>query len=166
MIAYTGTYRLEGDRWITQVDVAWNPEWVGTEQTRFFAIDGDVLKVHTPWRVMPNWARERPHPQHCSFSALPLNSGFALLATTGVAGLVALLLSQIAEINNLMTVRHAHRSNQTQRPKQKTRNSPAVAVACLLGGNGFRETSADQMGDQHKHQRLEFHGEGAVHHLG
>ena len=55
MIAYTGTYRLEGDRWITQVDVAWNPEWVGTEQTRFFTIDGDVLTVHTPWRVMPNW---------------------------------------------------------------------------------------------------------------
>jgi len=55
MIAYTGTYRLEDDRWITQVDVAWNPEWVGTEQTRFFAIDGDVLTVHTPWRVMPNW---------------------------------------------------------------------------------------------------------------
>ena len=25
MIAYTGTYRLEDDRWITQVDVAWNP---------------------------------------------------------------------------------------------------------------------------------------------
>jgi len=55
MIAYTGVYRLEDDRWITQVDVAWNPEWVGTEQTRFFAIDGDVLTVHTPWRVMPNW---------------------------------------------------------------------------------------------------------------
>ena len=31
MIAYTGIYRLESDRWITQVDVAWNPEWVGTE---------------------------------------------------------------------------------------------------------------------------------------
>ncbi|WP_371257708.1 lipocalin-like domain-containing protein [Synechococcus sp. KORDI-52] len=55
MIAYTGVYRLDGDRWITQVDVAWNPEWVGTEQTRFFAIDGDLLTVHTPWRVMPNW---------------------------------------------------------------------------------------------------------------
>ena len=55
MIAYTGIYRLEGDRWITQVDVAWNPEWVGTKQTRFFEIDGDVLTVHTPWRVMPNW---------------------------------------------------------------------------------------------------------------
>ena len=32
LVAYTGTYRIEGDRWITKVDVAWNPEWVGTEQ--------------------------------------------------------------------------------------------------------------------------------------
>ena len=55
MIAYTGIYRLEGDRWITKVDVAWNPAWVGTEQTRFFAIEGEQLTVHTPWRVMPNW---------------------------------------------------------------------------------------------------------------
>ena len=55
MIAYTGNYRLEGDRWITKVDVAWNPEWVGTEQTRFFQITDDILTVHTPWRVMPNW---------------------------------------------------------------------------------------------------------------
>jgi hypothetical protein len=55
MIAYTGIYRLEGDRWITKVDVAWNPEWVGTEQTRYFRIDDDKLTVTTPWRVMPNW---------------------------------------------------------------------------------------------------------------
>ncbi|MAH58197.1 MAG: hypothetical protein CMN91_07155 [Synechococcus sp. ARS1019] len=55
MIAYTGTYRLENDRWITKVDVAWNPEWVGTEQTRYFCINGNELKVNTPWRVMPNW---------------------------------------------------------------------------------------------------------------
>ena len=54
LIAYTGTYRLKEDRWITTVDVAWNPEWVGTEQTRFFQINGDLLTVHTPWRVMPN----------------------------------------------------------------------------------------------------------------
>ena len=55
VIAYTGTYRLDGDRWITQVDVAWNPEWVGTEQIRHFKIHGDQLTVTTPWRVMPNW---------------------------------------------------------------------------------------------------------------
>jgi Lipocalin-like domain len=55
LVAYTGTYRVEGDKWITKVEVAWNPEWVGTEQTRTFAVDGERLKVVTPWRVMPNW---------------------------------------------------------------------------------------------------------------
>ena len=29
LVAYTGTYRVEGDKWITKVEVAWNPEWVG-----------------------------------------------------------------------------------------------------------------------------------------
>ncbi len=56
LIAYTGTYRVEGDRWITKVEVAWNPEWIGTEQARSFKIDGARLQVLTPWRLMPNWA--------------------------------------------------------------------------------------------------------------
>ncbi|MDH5833447.1 lipocalin-like domain-containing protein [Luteimonas kalidii] len=58
LIAYTGRYRIEGDDWITEVDVAWNPAWVGTGQRRQFALDGDRLEVLTPWRVMPNWADE------------------------------------------------------------------------------------------------------------
>lgn len=58
VIAYSGKYRLEGDTWITAVDVAWNPAWVGTEQTRPFRIEGDRLQVLTPWRVMPNWAEK------------------------------------------------------------------------------------------------------------
>ena len=55
LVAYTGTYRLEGDKWITKVEVAWNPEWVGTEQARSFKIHGDRLQVLTPWQIMPNW---------------------------------------------------------------------------------------------------------------
>ena len=35
LIAYTGTDRLE--------------------QIRFFSISDDLLTVHTPWRMMPNW---------------------------------------------------------------------------------------------------------------
>lgn len=56
LVAYTGTYRLEGDKWITSVEVAWNPAWVGTEQSRSFKVEGDLLHVLTPWRIMPNWA--------------------------------------------------------------------------------------------------------------
>ncbi len=58
LVAYPGMYRLEGDKWITKVDVAWNPEWVGTEQSRSFKLEGDRLQVLTPWRIMPNWANK------------------------------------------------------------------------------------------------------------
>jgi Lipocalin-like domain len=58
LVAYTGTYRIEGDKWVTKVEVAWNPEWVGTEQTRFFKVEGSRLTILTPWRIMPNWAEK------------------------------------------------------------------------------------------------------------
>ena len=50
MVAYSGTYRLEEDRWITTVDITWNEAWMGTEQVRFYRVDGDTLTVTTPWR--------------------------------------------------------------------------------------------------------------------
>ncbi|GBU16171.1 MULTISPECIES: lipocalin-like domain-containing protein [Methylobacterium] len=56
LVSYTGRYRLDGDKWTTSVDVAWDPKWIGTEQTRSFTLEGDRLQVLTPWRVMPNWA--------------------------------------------------------------------------------------------------------------
>ena len=49
MFAYTGTFRVESDKWITKVDVSWNPALVGTEQTRFFRFDGDRLYVISAW---------------------------------------------------------------------------------------------------------------------
>ena len=58
VVAYTGKYRVEGNKWITKVDVAWNPEWVGTEQVRTFKLEGNRLQVLTPWRVMPNWPQK------------------------------------------------------------------------------------------------------------
>lgn len=56
IVSYAGTYRIEGNEWITTVQVAWNPDWVGTEQRRQFDIQNKQLKVLTNWRVMPNWA--------------------------------------------------------------------------------------------------------------
>lgn len=55
MIAYSGKYWVDGQDWVTDVDVAWNPSWVGTQQRRHFQRDGNRLQVMTPWRVMPNW---------------------------------------------------------------------------------------------------------------
>jgi Lipocalin-like domain len=56
LVSYAGTYRIEGDEWITSVQVAWKPDWVNTEQRRQFEIKDNRLRVLTTWRVMPNWA--------------------------------------------------------------------------------------------------------------
>jgi hypothetical protein len=53
IVAYTGIYRIEGDKWVTKVDVAMNPALVGTEQARFFRVDGDRLQEMTEWSVRP-----------------------------------------------------------------------------------------------------------------
>ena len=49
MVAITGMYRLEGDKFIIKIDVAWHPARVGDEQARFFRFEGDRLQVITEW---------------------------------------------------------------------------------------------------------------------
>jgi hypothetical protein len=52
MIAYTGKWRVEGDKFVTKVDVAWNPALVGSEQVRFWRlVDG---KLHITTAPLPN----------------------------------------------------------------------------------------------------------------
>ena len=48
MMAYSGLYRLQGNRLITTVDSAWHPAWVGTEQARSIKHDGDTLSLMSP----------------------------------------------------------------------------------------------------------------------
>ena len=52
IIAYTGKFRVEGDKFVTKVDVAWNEAWVGTEQARFWRLEGD--KLHLISAPIPN----------------------------------------------------------------------------------------------------------------
>jgi hypothetical protein len=54
MISYSGIYRVEGDKWITKVDVSWTEAWTGTDQLRFFKVDGDKLEVTSMWLQLPN----------------------------------------------------------------------------------------------------------------
>jgi hypothetical protein len=54
MIAYTGKFRLEGDKFITRVDVAWNEGWVGTEQVRFWRVEGGKLYITSAPIPNPN----------------------------------------------------------------------------------------------------------------
>ena len=55
LVAYTGTYKVEGDKWTTKVDAAWHPDRRGTEQVRFFRFEGDKLHVTTTFRPTPNF---------------------------------------------------------------------------------------------------------------
>jgi Lipocalin-like domain len=71
MMAYTGPYQLKGeDTVVIDVDVAWHPSWVGSEQTRHFIIkDGMLSIISTPVqhpkhpgqlvRGVINWRREK-----------------------------------------------------------------------------------------------------------
>ena len=56
MAAYTGKYSVEGDKWTTKVDAAWHPDRRGTDQVRFFKLEGDKLYVTSQFRPNPNLA--------------------------------------------------------------------------------------------------------------
>lgn len=69
MLSYSGRYRVEGNDFITIVDVSWNEEWNGTEQRRHYRIKGDRLFIESapaPSVVFPGktdfrrivWVRE------------------------------------------------------------------------------------------------------------
>jgi hypothetical protein len=45
LIAYSGPYRVEGNRLVTLVDISWNEGWNGTEQIRLCEHDGNRLTI-------------------------------------------------------------------------------------------------------------------------
>ena len=45
MYSYTGMCKVDGDKFITKIDAAWNPGWVGNNLIRSFKIDGDRLQI-------------------------------------------------------------------------------------------------------------------------
>ncbi len=60
MMAYTGRYRLQGDDcFITTVETAWQPAWIGTEQVRFFKMDKEMLSAASPLRETPKYPGRR-----------------------------------------------------------------------------------------------------------
>jgi Lipocalin-like domain len=48
MTAYTGRFRVEGDKFITTVDGAWNEVFKSHEQVRIFKLEGDTLTIRVP----------------------------------------------------------------------------------------------------------------------
>lgn len=54
MVAYAGAVQVVGaGRFTISVDTAWQPDWVGTEQFRYFRIDGDKLTVRSDQTRLP-----------------------------------------------------------------------------------------------------------------
>jgi hypothetical protein len=45
MLAYSGKYRVEQNRIIIKVDIAWDESWIGTEQVRHYRIASDRLHI-------------------------------------------------------------------------------------------------------------------------
>ncbi len=43
----SGRYRVEGQDFVTVVEVSWNEEWNGTEQRRHFRIDSKRLLIES-----------------------------------------------------------------------------------------------------------------------
>ena len=48
MVAYTGTYTIEGDKWTTIVDQSHNVTLMLQPQVRYFKVDGDKLYIRVP----------------------------------------------------------------------------------------------------------------------
>ncbi len=65
LIAYAGTYHVDGNTVTYDLDVSWNELWTGTKQLRYWRIEGDRLLVHTPEIVNPMSGKKSIH--HVTF---------------------------------------------------------------------------------------------------
>ena len=47
MMAYSGKFSIDAERFVTKVDMAWDPNWEGTEQVRYYSFKDDRLSLRT-----------------------------------------------------------------------------------------------------------------------
>jgi hypothetical protein len=58
MLAYGGTYQLSPGKVVHHIDIEWDGRRLGTEQVRFYTIDGDKLVIKTEANKSPVDGRE------------------------------------------------------------------------------------------------------------
>jgi Lipocalin-like domain len=58
LVAYAGTYTVEGDRVTHRIEVSWNQSWTGTAVVRTFAVEGDRVRLQTAPSPGPFGGRE------------------------------------------------------------------------------------------------------------
>jgi len=56
--AYAGTYRVEGDQVVHDVELSWNEAWTGTRQVRSVRVDADRMTLETTPRTTGTDSRE------------------------------------------------------------------------------------------------------------
>jgi hypothetical protein len=47
LMAYTGKFTIDGDKFTTKVDISWSELFTGTDQVRFVKLEGDKLTIRT-----------------------------------------------------------------------------------------------------------------------
>jgi Lipocalin-like domain len=58
MLAYGGAYKLSSGKVVHHIDIEWDGRRLGTEQVRFYAIEGDTLVIKTESNKSPVDGRE------------------------------------------------------------------------------------------------------------
>ena len=54
MLAYSGKWSIDSQKFVTQVDIAADPGWVGTTQVRYYTFDGRTLSLRTAPLALPS----------------------------------------------------------------------------------------------------------------
>ena len=48
LLAYAGTYTVDPDKVVHHLDISWNQAWTGTDQVRFYKLEGGHPHDHDP----------------------------------------------------------------------------------------------------------------------
>ena len=70
IVAYSGRWTIDSEKFATEVDIAADPGWVGTTQVRYYTFDGQTLSLRTAPLELPthlgrkavvyaDWEKER-----------------------------------------------------------------------------------------------------------
>ena len=58
LVSYAGTYTMDADKVIHHVDISWNETWTGTDQVRFYKLEGNTLTITSAPARSPADGRE------------------------------------------------------------------------------------------------------------
>jgi hypothetical protein len=58
MVAYSGSYSIEGNKVTHKIEVSWNQAWTGTNQQRVIEVKDDQLTIKTPPIIGPISGKE------------------------------------------------------------------------------------------------------------